>query len=460
VDTTFNTNAGAGADDRPFRLYQPAGTSILQLLGAFRKYHDTDRGGIATIDVNGNLQPNYAGVAANSSTPGTVYALNTVYLPTGPTSGQLDIVIGGDFTGVNGKYNQNLAYLNLDGSLDPDRSILVMEGGPVKAINSEGNGRVLVAGSFARATGYGCTGLARLNSDASFDTNFKPIISQANGASADLHRANHEDSTTHIIISGMFAKIADSSHTLQTRTAFAFLNDDGTLYPGFDAQISIPSGTNLYANDGGHVGGGNYGVAGYVNVSGNNYGFGAILNDKGEQQGYKLFNGEVFQGAGLSDGRIVLVGNFTQVVSDQANRNYIAAFKPDLTLDSSFAGAGANGPIYAICSQGTDLDATNGNILIGGSFSSYNGTPINNLARLNRSGGLDPNFMPGSGPNNTVNTLYWSRWWSSMGSASTGKALIGGAFSSYNGTPMPGVALVISRAGVNMPPINFLLLDN
>ena len=462
VDTAFNTNAGIGADDRPFRLYQPTGSSSLQILGAFKHYYNatTDRGGIATLDVNGNLQSSYADVAANSSTPGTVYAVNKVYLPTGQFSGQLDIVIGGDFTGVNGKYNQNLAYLNLDGSLDPDRAGMMVEGGPVKSISEEWNGQVLVAGNFARAKGYGCTGLARLNSDSSFDTNFKPIISQANGTSADLHRANYEDSTSHITISGMFAKIADASHTLQPRSVIALLYDNGTLYDYFDAKININGGTNFYGNDGGQVGGGNYGVAGYVKYGDSNYGFAAILNDKGEQQTYKLFNGEVLEGTGLGDGRLVLVGKFTQVVSDQANRGHIAALKSDWSLDSSFAGAGANGPINAICSQGTDMDATNGNILIGGSFSSYNGTPINNLARLNRSGGLDTSFNPGTGPNNTVYALYWSRWWNYMGSPSAAKALLGGAFTSYDATPMPGVAKVLASAGVNVAPINFLLLDN
>ena len=71
-----------------------------------------------------------------------------------------------------------------------------MEGGPVKSITEEWNGQVLVAGKFARAQGYGCTGLARLNADSTFDTTFKPIIAQANGASADLHQANYEDSSS------------------------------------------------------------------------------------------------------------------------------------------------------------------------------------------------------------------------------------------------------------------------
>ena len=81
-------------------------------------------------------------------------------------------------------------------------------------------------------------------------------------------------------ISGDFAKIADASHTLQSRTAFALLNDNGTLYDSFNAQINV-GGTNLFANAGGQLGGGNYGVVGKVNYAGNDYGFAAFLNSSG-----------------------------------------------------------------------------------------------------------------------------------------------------------------------------------
>ena len=62
-------------------------------------------------------QSNYAG-AAPISNPRHGVCCKQGHLPTGQYSGQLDIVIGGDFTGVNGKYNVNLAYLKLDGSLE------------------------------------------------------------------------------------------------------------------------------------------------------------------------------------------------------------------------------------------------------------------------------------------------------------------------------------------------------
>ncbi len=58
VDTTGFNVGGIGLDDRPFRLYQPTGTSYLQIDGAFTNYNGTGnpRGGIATLDSNGVLQ--------------------------------------------------------------------------------------------------------------------------------------------------------------------------------------------------------------------------------------------------------------------------------------------------------------------------------------------------------------------------------------------------------------------
>jgi hypothetical protein len=453
VDTSF-VSAGsptAGADDRINRLESfatsPTG-SYLQILGAFQHYNGTARGGIATLNPSdGSLYAsNYPSpFAANSNTPGTVYAMDTVYVSNGQT-GQSDIVIGGDFTGVNGKYHQNLAYLNLDGSLDSNFPITVFEG-QVNAIRGLDNGSVLVAGNFVQAQGYGCTSLARLNSNSGFDTTFRPIVVKGNGLVAGLRLVNREDSGQ-IDIGGNFATVYDSSHNPQSRNAFARLNSDGTLDPSFNAQISITGGTKIKVNAGGPLGS-NYGMGGYVSYNGNDYGFGCVLGPSGTQITNLLFNGEVFCGTGLSDGRILLGGNFTQVAPPQGpSRGHIVALTSNFTVDnSSFAGAGANGPIYALQTEG---DNNSGKPLIGGAFSTYNGVGRNKVARLNLDGSLDTSFNPGTGANGPVHAISWYN----------NRAGLGGAFTSYNGTTMPGLAQVFASFGVNLAPNYLLLLGN
>lgn len=454
VDTGFNSG-GAGADDRIFRLYQPAGLSELHIVGAFQKYNVPTKHCIASLNLNGAPTAGYGSVNPVSTTPGTVYAVETTW-----TNNGAYVVIGGDFTGVNGKFHQNLAWLNLDGSPAAFQPNPVFEG-PVRSIRGlEGSASgqpLLIAGNFGQAMAYGCTGLARLNPDGTFDPAFRPIVTQANGTVADLRAAETDDNLPgKYNIMGIFAKIADSSHALQPGNAFARLNNDGSLDSDFNAQISIPNSSNICVNAGGSMGGGNYGMVGYYLESGaNDRGFACGLDQVGNQQTYMLLDGEVKCATGLSDGRILFGGKFTQVTHPvTASRGHILAITPSFTLDSSFAGDGANGPIHTLRAQGDD---STGKVLIGGNFTSYNGISRNNVARLNRDGSLDSIFNPGIGTNNKVHAIAWTHWGNN--GPTIGKALLGGAFTTYDGVSRPGIARILATDGSVNPAIFLLLLD-
>ena len=118
------------------------------------------------------------------------------------------------------------------------------------------------------------------------------------------------------------------------------------------------------------------------------------------------------------DGKILVVGFFTSYNGTPVNQ--ICRLNTDGTLDSTFVvGSGFNGNTLSVKVQ------PDGNILVGGSFTSYNGTSITRICRLNTNGTLDGTFNVGSGPNNDVRTINIQ---------STGKILIGGSFVTYNGT--------------------------
>lgn len=92
-----------------------------------------------------------------------------------------------------------------------------------------------------------------------------------------------------------------------------------------------------------------------------------------------------------------------------------------LTSDSSFnSGIGFNltGAVYDITKQ------PDGKLIIGGSFTSYNGVTANKIIRLNVDGSIDSTFSTGSGFNGNVH---------SIGIQSDGKIIVGGKFTSYNG---------------------------
>ena len=462
VDTSFNYNSGspnAGADDRIFRIYRPLNQPTLQILGSFQTYNGSanPRHCIANLDrATGAFNSAYSAVnptTTGSAAIGTVYAIGEIW-GNDDTNWWNYLVIGGDFTGVNGKFNKNLAFLNKDGTL-PDHSGGSTEG-PVKCIKNLGDGSAVIAGNFGYTLGVGCTGLLHLTSDGHADYTVRPVITKADGTVGDLHNVDmNEDVSDKLAIMGKFAYVYDSSGTPQPRTAFALLNSDGSLNT-YTASFNIPnSSSNIYVNSGGSMGDGSYGMVGYYKNTTNNSdcGFACVLDGSGNQTNLITFNGEV-KCATSSENRIFLGGNFTQVTSPQANRNFLAALTFSFTLDSSFTGA-TDGPVHALQTQGENND---GNILIGGNFTHYNGVVRNNLARLLRNGDLDTSFNPGTGPNGTVYDIRWTQW--GTNGRTVGKAIIGGSFTSYNDTPMRGIAQVFASQGSFSPGALFLLLND
>src|SRR5205814_1510611 len=116
-------------------------------------------------------------------------------------------------------------------------------------------------------------------------------------------------------------------------------------------------------------------------------------------------------------------------------RNGIARINSDGSLDSSFdPGSGANNEVDGIAVQ------DDGKILIGGLFTTYNGTARNRIARINSDGSLDPSFDPGSGANNPVFSLALQP---------DSKVLVVGQFTSFNGTSVKRIARLNSETLVN-----------
>jgi uncharacterized delta-60 repeat protein len=125
-----------------------------------------------------------------------------------------------------------------------------------------------------------------------------------------------------------------------------------------------------------------------------------------------------------SDGKILIVGDFTSVAG--TDRARIARLNTDGSLDTTFdPGLGADNRVSEIVVQ------PDGKILIAGRFFNYNGTQRFRVARLLTSGALDTTFDPLAGPDLDVNDLALQ---------GDGKILIGGQFSNYRGVPRKGVA--------------------
>jgi uncharacterized delta-60 repeat protein/uncharacterized repeat protein (TIGR01451 family) len=137
-------------------------------------------------------------------------------------------------------------------------------------------------------------------------------------------------------------------------------------------------------------------------------------------------DGPIYGLALQPDGNLLIAGEFSEV--DNVTRTRLARVKTDGQLDPSFdPGFGANGAIRALVLQ------PDSKMLIGGFFTQYNGTNRGGVARVNTDGGVDSFFVTGSGANNAVYALALD---------ATGKILVGGSFSSFNGTVPPRPAIV------------------
>lgn len=144
-------------------------------------------------------------------------------------------------------------------------------------------------------------------------------------------------------------------------------------------------------------------------------------------------NDNVWTLATQGDGRVIIGGRFTSF--NGTTRNRIARLNPDGSLDTTFnPGTGADGEIQAI-----RLDA-NGRVLIGGSFATINGTNRSGVARLNSDGSLDLSFNPGTGANATV----WA-----LAVQADGKILLGGQFTSVNGNTRNGIARLTTTGAID-----------
>jgi uncharacterized delta-60 repeat protein len=360
-----------------------------------------------TIHYSGTLDAgfNAGGIgAANGSSP--VYSVAV-------QSSDQKILIGGSFNAYNGTTLPYLARLNTDGTLDS--GFPLTGSGPntvVYAIVMQSNGQILIGGDF---TTYNATGrgyVARLNSDGTLDAGF------AAGAGANFYIYSVAvQSDSKALIGGAFASYSGAG-----RGFIARLISDGTLDTSF---LASGPGANNVVNSVAMQSNGQILIGGnFTTYNSTIRGYLARLNTDGSiDTGFATgpgANTNVNSVAMQSDGKVLIGGNFTTY--DSTSRGYVARLNTDGSLDTSFlaTGAGANGVVYSVAVQ------SDGKILIGGGFTTYNGISRGYIARLNTDGSLDTSFLAtGVGADDLVRSIAVQ---------SDGKILIGGTFNNYNGT--------------------------
>ena len=144
-------------------------------------------------------------------------------------------------------------------------------------------------------------------------------------------------------------------------------------------------------------------------------------------------NGTVYSIQLATNGQSLLAGDFTTF--NGVARQNVARINTDGTLDNGFdagvisQGTNAPGTVRAI---GVYTNGVNANkVVIGGLFTLVGNAGRTNIARLNVDGTPDTSFDPGTGANNAVN---------SVAIQNNGRVLLGGTFTAVNGVPRNFVA--------------------
>ena len=333
------------------------------------------------------------------------------------------IVIGGDFSLVSGVPRIGIARLNSDGSADAKFNPGSGADDLVSAVAIQNN-KVIIAGYFTTVDGTARGSIARLNSDGSLDTGFNP------GTGADgpvLALAVQSDGK--LVLGGQFTSLNGIP-----RSNIARLNSDGSVDSSFDPGAGVVAENFSTVNTVALQPDGKVLIGGFfTNFNGMPRRHVARLGSNGSLDATFAPTVDV-TGAGIlagvnsvvvdSSGRILLGGDFTGV--NGLARTNIARINSNGSVDTSFdPGTGADFAVNTLAVQ------ANGKVVIGGFFTRVNGTARNYVARLNSNGGVDGEFNPGSGANDAV---YFSAI------QDDGKVLIGGLFTSFNGTPRDGIA--------------------
>ena len=450
-DNSFNT--GTGFDDYVYSVALQSDGKIL-VGGYFTTYKGVTENRIIRLNADGSKDSSFnTGTGFNNS----VYSISL------QTDGK--IIVGGDFTTYKGITENRIIRLNPDGSKDSSFNTGTGFNSYISSIAMQTDGKILMGGFFTTYKGLTQNKIIRLNADGSKDNTFiigtgfnndiKTIISQPDGkivmggsftsykgiTENRIIRLNTDgskdnsfntgtgfnetvnsialDTDGKIIVGGVFI-----SYMGITENRIIRLNTNGSKDNTFNTESGFNG--NVYSvsmePDGKIIVGGVY--ISYKGVIENSI---IRLNTDGSKDTtHNVGTGFTFDVKALAiqpDGKIIVGGYFTNY--NRTTENRIIRLNPDGSKDISFnTGTGINGfgfsnYVYAIVIQ------SDGKILVSGNFTAYNGATENNIIRLNPNGSKDNTFITGNGFNNVVNSIAVQ---------TDGKILLGGYFTTYNGT--------------------------
>jgi uncharacterized delta-60 repeat protein len=322
-----------------------------------------------------------------------------------------------------------------DYSFDPGSGATGGSDIAIHAIAVQNDGKIIIGGNFLQFNGAFVNNVIRLNSNGSRDESFSSGWGEqgTSGVGSSAVRTITIQSDGKIIIGGDFLSYGNEPSMYIARLGPGIVIDNGTLDETFMSTVNSPVTASAIQGDGKIiVGGGFHPIRiGRINLDGSSDG----TFNPGTGVTNTIVPSEVSVNALAiqSDGKILIGGQFNSY--NGTSVNHIARLNANGTLDGTFdIGSGADYRVYAIAVQ------PNGKIIVGGEFTTFNGTTANHIVRLNADGSIDGAFVSGTGANDRIRTLAVQ---------GDGKIIIGGRFTSYDGISAIGIARLNANGSID-----------
>jgi len=369
VDTSF-ISFGTDSVVRNFAL-QPDGK--IYVVGLFYNFNNQSKGGLVRLNSNGIIDDSFAGNGVSG-----FGAVDVVMQPDGK------IVVGGVFSGYGDDSVNDIARINNDGTLDTSFKAPVKRDGAILDVALTAEGKIIVAGLFREYDYKTNIYIASLESTGSLDATFD--IGPGTGAD-DTVLAMASLADGKILIAGQF-----NNYNGVHKGKIAKISKDGVLDPNFN----IGAGANgqirviTVQADGKILIAGEFTL--YNGVARNNI---ARLNadgslDESYNPGAYFLLGVVNSVELQDSGKAILGGYLYYNIDGTLRYEYISRFNTDGTYDFTFTapviGSSLEGEAKKIIVQKDNKIV----VCFGGS--SFSGTRVNSVFRLNENGDVDDSF--------------------------------------------------------------------
>jgi len=353
----------------------------------------------------------------------------TTATPITPVTPGQYLLLGGAFNLYNTPTANNIVKINDNG----DRDTVFNMGstgtnGNINDIKQQVDGKYVIGGTFTSYSGSGINRIARLNQNGDRDTTFNV----GTGANGQVFAVSPQSDNSNII-GGAFTTYSGSTANRLVKTTpsgardnsfnigFGFNSQTIDIITQTDGKIICVGAFTQYSSSNNYIT--------RTNLSGSyNAGVGTSFNT-GEG-----FNGAVVTYATQSDGKILVGGAFTSYSGSSTNTSYLTRLNTNGTQDTTFVtGTGFNTTVNKLLIQ------SDNKILVFGAFTTYSGSTVNYVTRLNTNGTIDNTFNQGTGfNNNTVDAILQP----------DNKIVVGGVFTTYSGSAL-NVANRIVRINVS-----------